>query len=160
MKKKALLQADISSLVRSHVLLQWADRTPPCPAPPTLRQASRGQPSMEEIFLFRWGLREGAQNGITEEEYNAVWHALRATPIRPTFRRRQSNLAVMCKDTYLPGEDFGTIFLRGMEIGGDSSVSAAYIPNIWSQWRKFLERRGIMKRYLAVKGQFCIGHEV
>lgn len=84
-KKEALLQADISSLVRSHVLLQWADRTPPCPAPPTLRQASRGQPSMEEIFLFRWGLREGAQNGITEEEYNVVWHALRETPIRPTF---------------------------------------------------------------------------
>lgn len=105
-KKEALLEADISSLVRSHVLLQWADRTPPSPAPSALRQASRGQPSMEEIFLFRWGLHEGAQNGITEEEYNVVWRALRATPIRPHFRRRQSNLAVMCKDTYLPGEDF------------------------------------------------------
>lgn len=48
----------------------------------------------------------------------------------PNFRRRQSNLAVMCKDTYLPAEDFATVFLRGMEMGGDSGVSAAYIPNI------------------------------
>lgn len=46
------------------------------------------------------------------------------------FCRRQSNLAVMCKDTYLPGEDFSTIFLREMEISADSSVSAVYILNI------------------------------
>lgn len=46
------------------------------------------------------------------------------------FRRRQSNLAVMCKDTYLPGEDLGTVFQSEMEMGGDSSVSAVYIPDI------------------------------
>lgn len=57
----------------------------------------------------------------------------------------------MCKDTYLPGEDLGSVFLREMEMGGDSSVSAVYIPNIWSQWRNFPERRGIMKRYLAAE---------
>lgn len=46
------------------------------------------------------------------------------------FRRRQSNLAVMCKDTYLPGEDLAGVFLREMEMGGDSGVSSAYIPNV------------------------------
>lgn len=133
-------------------MFSYSERTAALSHPPTLRQASRGQPSMEEIFLFRWGLGEGAPSGKTEEEYNVVWRASRATPTRPTFvggnQIWQSCVKILiCLERIF----FGTVFLRGMEMGGDSGVSVVYIPNIWSQWRKFSGRRGIMKRCLAVK---------
>lgn len=127
--------ADISSLLRSHVPLseQRVD------TPRTFNTAAllHTNPSKDSQAWKKYSyLDEGSARGI-------VWHnrkriqcsvsPLRGAAIQSPSYRRQSNLAVMCKDTYLPGEDFNTIFLGEMEINDDSGLSVLYIQNIWSQ---------------------------
>lgn len=128
--EKAAIKYNISILVRSYVL-RYSEQT-------RLQPLTNPSEDSQAWKTYSY-LDEGAARG-TEWDNRRIrctvalhWEWLQHHPLY----RRQSNLAVMCKDTYLPGEHFSTTFLyikkKKMEMNADSSMSLFYILNIWSQ---------------------------
>lgn len=102
--EKAAIKYNISILVRSYVL-RYSEQT--CLQPLT-------NPSEDSQAWKTYSyLDEGAARGTKWDNRRIRctvalhWEWLQHHPLY----RRQSNLAVMCKDTYLPGEHFSTTFL-------------------------------------------------
>lgn len=110
--EKAAIKYNISILVRSYVL-RYSEQT-------RLQPLTNPSEDSQAWKTYSY-LDEGAARG-TEWDNRRIrctvalhWDWLQ----HHRLYRRQSNLAVMCKDTYLPGEHFSTTFLYKKKKNGN-----------------------------------------